>query len=149
AAVGAATIMGSGLVAAAPINWVDCDELLGYNYSALSPEQAMECGTLEVPVDYDDPEGEKTDVGVTRIKATDGEPRSTIVGNPGGPGIDALEFWQSSPGVTPPEGLYENHDLVAVQPRGMRGSDPMACDPGFVGPQTENALHDACFGTDG
>ena len=148
AAVGAAALLGSGVAAAVPVNWVDCDELLGYHYSAMTPEQAMECGTLEVPVDYAEPEGETTTVGLTRIKASGGEPRSTIVGNPGGPGIDTLGFWQSYPGVDSPPGLYENHDLVAVQPRGMAGSDPLRCDPAYVGPRSENALHDACFGTD-
>lgn len=108
----------------------------------------MECGTVDVPVDYAEPDGARTKVALTRIKASSGQARSTVFGNPGGPGNYALNFWAPPMDGSAPAGLYENHDLVAVQPRGLYGSDPMVCDVAFVGPNAVNPLHDACYGTD-
>ena len=108
----------------------------------------MECGTVEVPVNHNEPDGATTQVALTRIKASSGQARSTVFGNPGGPGNYALNFWNPPLEGTAPAGLYENHDLVAVQPRGLYGSDPMVCEVEFVGPNAVNPLHDACYGTD-
>lgn len=146
AVVGAIAILGSGVAFAAPVEWQDCGQMLGVEAEYLPA--GMECGTVEVPVDYSDPEGRKTQVALTRIKASSGQPRSTVFGNPGGPGNYALNFWNPPYDGSAPAGLYENHDLVAVQPRGLYGSNPMVCEVAYVGPNSVNPLHDACFGTD-
>ncbi|MBB0970098.1 alpha/beta hydrolase, partial [Dietzia aerolata] len=146
AVVGAIALLGSGLASAAPVKWHDCTEMLGVEAEYLPP--GMECGTVDVPVNYDDPDGAQTEVALTRIKASTGQARSTIFGNPGGPGNYALNFWNPPLDGSAPAGLYENHDLVAVQPRGLYGSNPMVCEVEFVGPNAVNPLHDACFGTD-
>lgn len=146
AVVGAVALLGTGVAAAAPVEWEDCSEMLGIEVEYV-PE-GLECGTVEVPVDYSSPDGAKTQVALTRIKASSGQPRSTVFGNPGGPGVYALNFWNPEGPGAEPASLYENHDLVAVQPRGLSGSNPMICDVDFVGPTSPNALHDACYGTD-
>lgn len=110
--------------------------------------EGLECGTVEVPVDYTAPDAGTTTVALTRIKASSGKATSAVFGNPGGPGNYALNFWNPGPAGAQPSDLYENHDLVAVQPRGLAGSDPLECDAAFVGPNSQNALHDACFGAD-
>lgn len=146
AVVGAIALLGSGVAAAAPVEWQECTEMLGVESEYLPA--GMECGTVEVPVDYGDPAGATTKVALTRIKASSGQARSTVFGNPGGPGNYALNFWNPPLDGSAPAGLYENHDLVAVQPRGMFGSNPMVCEVEYVGPNSANPLHDACFGTD-
>ena len=134
------------MAAAAPVEWQDCTEMLGVEAEYLPA--GMECGTVEVPVNHNEPDGATTQVALTRIKASSGQARSTVFGNPGGPGNYALNFWNPPLEGTAPAGLYENHDLVAVQPRGLYGSDPMVCEVEFVGPNAVNPLHDACYGTD-
>lgn len=134
------------MAAAAPVEWQDCTEMLGVEAEYLPA--GMECGTVEVPVDYSTPDGATTHVALTRIKASSGQARSTVFGNPGGPGNYALNFWNPPLDGTAPAGLYENHDLVAVQPRGLYGSNPMVCEVQYVGPDAVNPLHDACYGTD-
>lgn len=146
AVVGAVALLGTGVAAAAPVEWQDCTEMLGIEAEYVP--DGLECGTVEVPVDYTAPEGDQTTVALTRIKASSGQARSAVFGNPGGPGNYALNYWNPGPDGAQPSELYENHDLVAVQPRGLAGSDPMVCDVSFVGPTSGNALHDACFGTD-
>ena len=134
------------MAAAAPVEWQDCTEMLGVEAEYLPA--GMECGTVEVPVNHNEPDGATTHVALTRIKASSGQARSTVFGNPGGPGNYALNFWNPPLEGTAPAGLYENHDLVAVQPRGLYGSDPMVCEVEFVGPNAVNPLRDACYGTD-
>ena len=134
------------MASAAPIEWEECTDMLGVE-AEYTPD-GLECGTLEVPVDYSEPDAEQTRIALTRIKASSGQSRSTVFGNPGGPGVYALNFWNPGPDGAQPAGLYNNHDLVAVQPRGLFGSDPMVCDASFVGPTSQNQLHDACYGTD-
>lgn len=145
AVVGAVALLGTGVASATPVEWQDCTEMLGIETEYVP--DGLECGTLEVPVDYSAPEAEQTTVALTRIKAS-GQAKSTVFGNPGGPGNYALNFWNPGPDGAQPASLYRNHDLVAVQPRGLFGSDPMTCDASFVGPTSGNPLHDACFGTD-
>lgn len=146
AVVGAIALLGTGVAAAAPVQWQNCTDMLGVESEYLP--KGMECGTVDVPVDYSNPDGAQTQVALTRIKASSGQAKSTVFGNPGGPGSYALNFWAPPLDGNAPEGLYENHDLVAVQPRGMYGSNPMVCDVSYIGPNTVNPLHDACFGTD-
>lgn len=146
AVVGAIALLGTGVAAAAPVEWQDCSEMLGIEAEYVPA--GLECGTVEVPVDYTAPAGASTEIALTRIKASSGQARSAVFGNPGGPGNYALNFWSPALDGTGPAGLYENHDLVAVQPRGLYGSNPMTCDVSFVGPNAVNPLHDACFGTD-
>ena len=147
AAVGAAALLGTGLAAAAPVEWKDCVDVVGTDAPALPGGRVVECGTVRVPVDYAHPDGAQTTVGLTRIKASSGHAKSTVFGNPGGPGNSALGYWLPKDATTTPE-LYRDHDLVAVQPRGLYGSNPMQCDPAKIGPVSVNHLADACYGTD-
>ena len=146
AVVGAIALLGSGVASAAQVEWQDCTEMLGIEAEYVPA--GLECGTVEVPVDYTAPDAAKTQIALTRIKASSGQSRSTVFGNPGGPGNYALNFWSPALDGANPAGLYENHDLVAVQPRGLYGSNPMVCNVDYVGPNTVNPLHDACYGTD-
>lgn len=146
AVVGAIALLGSGVASAAQVEWQDCTEMLGIEAEYVPA--GLECGTVEVPVDYTAPDAAKTQIALTRIKASSGQARSTVFGNPGGPGNYALNFWSPALDGANPAGLYENHDLVAVQPRGLYGSNPMVCNVDYVGPNTVNPLHDACYGTD-
>ena len=48
---------------AAPLAWADC---------ALSAEAAgVECATADLPMDYDEPDGEQVRIAVARVPATD------------------------------------------------------------------------------
>jgi pimeloyl-ACP methyl ester carboxylesterase len=89
------------------IDWQDCGP--------------AECADVEVPVDYDDPDGETLSVSVSRIPAS-GERIGALFMNPGGPGALATEF---AVGIAPalPSELTEHFDIVGVDPRGLGASD--------------------------
>ena len=95
------------------LTWSDCGDL--------------ECTTLEVPLDHDDPDGDTITIDLTRSRAEDGERRiGVLLVNPGGPGgsgtVMAEFFSQRHPD------LAEVFDIVGWDPRGVAGSSELTCD---------------------
>lgn len=91
--------------------WVDCD--------------GFECATLEVPVDYDDPEGPTLGIAVLRSPAT-GTRRGSLVVNPGGPGSSGRDYARAASRVVS-DPVRESFDVVGFDPRGVGGSSPVEC----------------------
>lgn len=100
------------------ISWEDCG--------------GWQCGSLEVPVDYDEPDGETIKLALSRIKATGagGADRvGSLVVNPGGPGApgtDMVEGQDSVGHYFRPE-LRAAYDIVGFDPRGTGESSPIDC----------------------
>ncbi|MGH9274149.1 MAG: alpha/beta hydrolase [Acidimicrobiales bacterium] len=94
-----------------PIEWEDC--------------QFGECATVEVPLDYDDPEGERIELAAARAPAT-GERIGALFVNPGGPGASATDFAATMAFLLPSE-INERFDIVGIDPRGVGGSTPIDC----------------------
>lgn len=87
---------------------------------------ALECGTLTVPLDHDDPDGQTLDLAVVRHPAeggADGRRGSLVVnyGGPGASGVGALNTPRFS------EDVREAYDLVSFDPRGVGASEGFAC----------------------
>ena len=94
----------------------------------------FECATLTVPVDPAVPEP-TLDLAVVRARARDADARiGTLVVNPGGPGVPAVQYLRGT-ASTLPESVLDHFDLVAFDPRGVGASEPIACldslDPVF------------------
>lgn len=89
-----------------------------------------ECGTLAVPIDYDNPRGETLDLAVVRARATGpGERLGVLFFNPGGPGgsgVDAVLGDLEGGGLL--ARLRERFDIVSFDPRGVGRSQPVECD---------------------
>jgi pimeloyl-ACP methyl ester carboxylesterase len=81
------------------------------------------CATLEVPLDWDRPDGPTIELAIGRIPAG-GTAIGPLLLNPGGPGASGLDFLSADP-VSPD--LAEDFDLVAWDPRGIGGSEDLAC----------------------
>jgi pimeloyl-ACP methyl ester carboxylesterase len=94
-----------------PIEWDDCG--------------AVECATLDVPLDHDDPDGDQFELYVVRAPAT-GDRVGALFINPGGPGASGAEYAELLPYVLPDE-ITEHFDIVGVDPRGVGGSTPIRC----------------------
>ncbi|MFI6317756.1 alpha/beta fold hydrolase [Nonomuraea sp. NPDC050556] len=103
----------------------------------------MECGTVTVPLDHDDPTGRKIDIAVTRLAATDKAHRigATAI-LPGGPGnsgyLDpilrvALRNKEMAK-------LNERYDIIGFDPRGVGYSTKVACPMSPLGPREPGAL---------
>lgn len=84
-----------------------------------------QCTTVEVPVDYAQPDGERLRLAVRRIPAQ-GDAEAAIFTNPGGPGGAAQSFAGYLAAQLPPD-LRNTHDVIGVDPRGVGESTPLQC----------------------
>jgi pimeloyl-ACP methyl ester carboxylesterase len=113
--------------AGAGIDWGACKNLPAPAPGAPPADIDWQCGTLDVPLDHDKPNGEKTAIAMIRAEATG--PRSERIGSllfnfggPGGSGIDTL------PGLADQyKTLRKRYDLVSFDPRGVGRSDGVHC----------------------
>lgn len=135
ATAGPSTTEGSSGFTPEPIEWDDCG--------------GTECATLDVPLDYEDPEGETLELYIARTSAT-GERYGALFINPGGPGGAAAEYADYIPLVLPD--VAEHYDIVGMDPRGVGGSSALSCglpaqelygvDPTMDSPEDREALLD-------
>ncbi|MEV0402966.1 alpha/beta fold hydrolase [Actinoallomurus sp. NPDC050550] len=145
---------------AADITWQACSRYVGAGFEGLRmgrmprvrPLMArMECGTLRVPLNYDQPNGRKISIAVTRLPATDPAHRlGSLAVNPGGPGASGylmpIKLIARNPANA---GLNERYDLIGFDPRGVGRSSRVDCPelrravtPPH-GPLTEQAVRQA------
>ncbi|MEU5878279.1 alpha/beta hydrolase [Spirillospora sp. NPDC047279] len=100
--------------------------------------KGLECGSLQVPLDYSRPGGKKIKLALTRAKATDTGNYQGIVllnrGGPGGYGRDLpTRFATGSNGL--PTAIGAQYDWIGFDPRGVAGSEPqLSCDPSYLYP---------------
>lgn len=92
---------------------------------------AFECGTVEVPVDYTDPDGKTLELAVNRRPADGNSPIGALIVNPGGPGASGVDYAPQAVAQFGPE-VLRDYDVVGFDPRGVAASEPVECldDPG-------------------
>lgn len=89
--------------------------------------RGWERGTLEVPLDHDEPDGETIELSLVRRPADDADARiGPLLMNPGGPGASGNELALISPYLLPSE-ILERFDVVGFDPRGVAESTPVIC----------------------
>ena len=92
------------------IEWTDCGRL--------------QCATVDVPIDYEDPDSETIAIAINKRSADRPEERiGYLLTNPGGPGATGLGHVQQA------EGLYDSaildrFDIIGFDPRGTGESEP-------------------------
>ncbi|MEV8411884.1 alpha/beta fold hydrolase, partial [Streptomyces niveus] len=98
------------------------------------------CGTVEVPLDYARPDGERIKLTVSRVKASgktgaaggEGKAVETVqrqgalVYNPGGPGASSMAFPMAA-GLPEWKRIAAAYDIVGYAPRGVGRSAPLSC----------------------
>ena len=88
------------------IAWKQCDE-------------GFECGSLTVPLDYEDPAGKTIQLALVRLLAGKPEDRiGSLLLNPGGPGGSGIEYVKAATMVTT-SAVRDVYDLVGFDPRGV------------------------------
>jgi len=100
------------------ISWSKC-------FSQFGP---FECGTVQVPLDYDQPNGSTISLAVVRLPATDPAHRiGSLFLNPGGPGGSGVDYTVfAGPFLYTPE-VRAKFDLVGFDPRGIIRSTAFRC----------------------
>lgn len=84
-----------------------------------------QCGTLEVPLDYAEPDGETIAIALEMAPAT-GDRIGSMVVNPGGPGAPGTSTAEDADFYFAPA-LRERYDIVGFDPRGTGESSPVDC----------------------
>ncbi len=114
----------------ADIDWFDCSNVV---------DKGVQCGTVDLPLDYDEPEGPTTSVALVRVPATKPTAKlGTLFLNPGGPGGSGVNIAISAPYFLPKD-IVQRFDLVGIDPRGTNFSDNVACFRN-IGEQTDTLL---------
>lgn len=92
----------------------------------------LECATLQVPLNWDDPDGETVDLEINRSAARDQGARiGSLLINPGGPGgsgLDMTDYLVTIAG----DDLLDAYDIIGFDPRGVGQSSPVQCGPDSV-----------------
>ena len=88
----------------------------------------FQCGTLQVPLDYDQPQGTTISLAVVKLPATDSQRRiGSLLLNPGGPGGSGVDYTVfAGPELYTPE-VRARFDLVGFDPRGIARSTALRC----------------------
>ncbi|XRQ06570.1 alpha/beta hydrolase [Actinomadura welshii] len=98
-------------------SWKDC-------------EDGFECATVQVPLDYSEPSGEKIGLSVIRLPAEDNSDRiGSLLTNPGGPGGSGVDFVRSAARAFGAD-LRRRFDIIGFDPRGVADSAPVRCNTG-------------------
>src|SRR5690242_20264286 len=80
---------------------------------------ATECATLDLPIDWAEPAGERFGLSIARRPATDASARiGTLIFGPGGPGDSGVNLLINSPDRFSDE-LRRRFDIVSFDPRGV------------------------------
>jgi pimeloyl-ACP methyl ester carboxylesterase len=117
----------------ASLEWTPCPPVVDPMATpAVAVDERLECASIRVPLDYDDPTGEQITIGMNRLPARDPANRiGSLIFNPGGPGGpgSALVAAQASgiPVFTP--AVLDHFDVIGMDPRGTGTSSHVKCDP--------------------
>ncbi len=102
------------------LQWTPCDK------------QGLECATLRVPVDYNEPESPYFSIAVVRLPARSAQQRlGSLVINNGGPGGSPVSFIESLVDVPDAfsDEIRDSFDIVGFDPRGVVRTNELTCAP--------------------
>jgi pimeloyl-ACP methyl ester carboxylesterase len=136
----------AGASAQGSVDWSPClsaDELDSAPDRGGEPDwlRTLECGTVSVPVDYTEPDGDTVDLALTRRPASGpaDERIGSLVLNPGGPGASGVAMLDHP---LFDEQVQDAFDLVGFDPRGVGESEGFACGDWFAMDDARRAVAD-------
>jgi pimeloyl-ACP methyl ester carboxylesterase len=126
----------------APVTWGACPA------DVVDPFAQLQCAVIPVPLDYDNPEGEKIDLTVSRLSsANPAERRGILMLNPGGPGGSGLAQPNQVVELGLPASVMNSYDVLGMDTRGIGHSAPISCgfttDSAYLGAVPPYAVDDA------
>ncbi|OZD78924.1 hypothetical protein CH260_03870 [Rhodococcus sp. 05-2256-B2] len=104
------------------MTWGDCEPAFAATMPDVAAIDRLECATVPVPLNHDVADSPNIDIAISRLPASSGHNRGTLIVNPGGP----LEGRSLPATVGNIDGLA-NWDIVGVDVRGTGASTRPAC----------------------
>ena len=99
------------------VSWDQCES---------GTASGFRCATVEVPLDYANPDGRNIELAVILAEAG-GTAQGTILLNPGGPGGSGYDIVHDSVDAVTTDRLRENFNVLGFDPRGVGRSTPVQC----------------------
>lgn len=125
-ALSLSTVANARALSKRSITWDSCTELnknLSILTAAIGPYEAVECGTLPVPLDYTEDDSPPLELDLFRVKATQEPVLGTVLFNPGGPGGSAGDNFP--PAVSDLRTIIgEQYNILSWDPRGTGRTIP-------------------------
>ncbi|AOS66040.1 alpha/beta hydrolase [Actinoalloteichus hymeniacidonis] len=107
---------------AAGLEWGECPEGV-----EVAPKQ-LQCATVPVPLDYNDPDGEQIEIMISKLPSLNPDKRRGVLltnpGGPGGTGLDQPRFLADQ-GI--PASVLDSYDIIGMDTRGVGHSTPVGC----------------------
>ncbi|WP_433552485.1 alpha/beta hydrolase [Micromonospora zamorensis] len=103
-----------------------------------------ECGTLSLPVDWNQPRGERFDLALARRTADKATRKGALVFGPGGPGDSGVDRVVNGSSRFSDD-LRRRFDIVSFDPRGTGGSHPVICARDLLARQPQLIADQAQF----
>ncbi|MFI5808198.1 alpha/beta hydrolase [Streptomyces sp. NPDC051561] len=125
---GSPAVATTDTVTAAPGSpqWGPCPQKAG---SKSADASRLECATLDVPLDYRDPDGRQIEIAISRLASKDpSKRRGVLLTNPGGPGGSGLDYPALLAGARLPKDVLDSYDVIGFDPRGVGRSTPVTCN---------------------
>ncbi|MFI7675780.1 alpha/beta hydrolase [Actinophytocola sp. NPDC049390] len=111
----------------------------GVDWKPCPDAEGVDCATIEVPLDWADPDGEKVHIGLARRPAKDRANRiGSLLMDPGGPGGSGVGAVKSGDLFT--DAVNARFDQVGFDPRGIANSSQLLCDADLAR-RSEEAKH--------
>lgn len=90
---------------------------------------AVQCATVQAPLDWDEPTAGAIDLALQRSPATGAAEQriGSLLVNPGGPGSSGLEFLDYAVAEVISAEVLAAYDVVAFDPRGVGASSAVVC----------------------
>jgi pimeloyl-ACP methyl ester carboxylesterase len=115
-AAGIALVPGTAAATDGGVDWQPCPDAEG-----------VDCATIEVPLDWSDPDGAKIHIALAKRPAKDPERRiGSVLMDPGGPGGSGVEVVKQDDVFT--DAVNARFDQVGFDPRGVANSSQLLCD---------------------
>lgn len=115
------------------------------SWQPCAADPTAECGTLSLPVDWDEPDGERFTLALARRAATDPAARvGSLVFGPGGPGDSGVQRVLTGMHRFSDD-LRRRFDIVSFDPRGVGGSNPVRCATDLLAAQPHVIADQAQF----
>ena len=112
------------------VSWHKCPAFM---LTGVPEGSRMRCGSVQVPVNYQQPSGRKITLALSEMPATApaGQRQGVLLVNPGGPGASGLSLAASVASAVSPS-VAADYDIVGFDPRGVGSSVPaLTCDASF------------------
>lgn len=116
----------TSMVTSSTVAWGPCEAAFSATLPGFRAIDRLECATVPVPLDHAAADGPTIDIAISRLPATSGHRRRTLLTNPGGPAIEGRSLPAQLAEIDGFESL-DDWDVIGIDIRGSGASTGASC----------------------